>query len=90
MFVLKGVLLGLGLFGICLVIYIVGMTRFLTKGTPAPAPGTTIGIDFVTMLRHNHWALVVLLRLLARGRRVSRRSPIVLLSPTTAVDSVGL
>ena len=37
MFVLKGILLGLGLFGICLAIYVIGMTRFLMKGTPSPA-----------------------------------------------------
>jgi hypothetical protein len=39
MFVLKGILLGLGLFGICLAIYVVGMTRLLLKGAPTPAPG---------------------------------------------------
>jgi hypothetical protein len=67
MFVLKGILLGLGLFGICLAIYVVGMTRLLLKGAPTPAPGTAIGIDFVTMLRHNHWMLVALLACIMLG-----------------------
>lgn len=58
MFILKGILLGLGLFGICLAIYVIGMTRFLMKGTPSPTPGIAIGTDFVTMLQHNHWVLV--------------------------------
>ena len=43
MFVLKGILLGLGLFGICLAIYVVGIARLLLKGAPTPAPGTAIG-----------------------------------------------
>jgi hypothetical protein len=67
MFMLKGVLLGLGLFGVCLVIYVIGMTRFLLKGTPAPAPGTAIGIDFVTMLQHNPWFFVALLACIMLG-----------------------
>jgi hypothetical protein len=67
MFVLKGILLGLGLFGICLAIYVIGMTRFLMKGTPPPAPGTVIGIDFVTMLQHKHWVFVALLASIMLG-----------------------
>jgi hypothetical protein len=67
MFILKGVLLGIGLFGICLAIYVVGMTRFLLKGTPPPAPGTAIGIDFITMLQHNDWVLVALLACIMLG-----------------------
>ena len=67
MFVLKGILLGLGFFGICLVIYVVGMTRFLLKGTPPPPPGTAIGIDFITRLQHNHWVFVALLACIMLG-----------------------
>jgi hypothetical protein len=67
MFVLKGILLGLGLFGICLAIYVIRMTRFLLKGTPASAPGTAIGIDFVTIIQHNHWVLVALLACIMLG-----------------------
>lgn len=55
------------MFGVYLAIYIVGMTRFLVKGTPRPAPGTAIGIDFVTMLQHNHWVLVALLACIMLG-----------------------
>jgi hypothetical protein len=66
MFVLKGILLGLGLFGICLAIYVVGMTRFILKNAP-PAPGTVVGIDFVTMLRHNNYVLIGLVGCLMLG-----------------------
>jgi hypothetical protein len=67
MFILKGVLLGLGLFGICLVIYVIGMTRLMLNNTPLPAPGTAIGIDFVTMLQHNPWFLVALVACIMLG-----------------------
>jgi hypothetical protein len=67
MFIIKGVLLGLGLFGVCLTIYIVGMTRLIVKDTPQPAPGTVIGIDFVTMLQHNPWVPIALLACIMLG-----------------------
>ena len=67
MFVLKAILVGLGLFGICLLIYVIGMTRFLTEGTPPPAPGTAIGIDFVTMVQRNPWFFVALLACIMLG-----------------------
>jgi hypothetical protein len=80
MFILKGVLLGIGMFGIGVAIYVTAMTRLLMKDTPAH-PGTVIGIDFVTMLQHNHlcsshcWpALRWDFQLSARGRRASRPS----------------
>jgi hypothetical protein len=60
------VLLGLGLFGVCLAIYVAGMTRFILKNAP-PAPGTVLGIDFVTMLRHNQWFLIALLGCIMLG-----------------------
>ena len=75
MFVLKGILLGLGLFGICVVIYVIGMTRFILKGTPAPAPGTTVGIDLTTMLGHNHWVLVALLACIMLGLSIAGSWP---------------
>ena len=67
MFPLKGILLGLGLFGVCLAIYVIGMRRLIMKDTPPPAPGTTIGIDFVTMLQHNPWFFVALVACIMLG-----------------------
>jgi hypothetical protein len=60
MFMLKGILLGAGLFGICLVIYVVGMTRFILKGAPQLPPGTSVGIDFIAMLRNSHWLIALI------------------------------
>jgi hypothetical protein len=66
MFILKGFALGLVQFGICLAIYITCMTRFILKNAP-PSPGTTVGIDFVTILRHNHWFIVALVACIMLG-----------------------
>lgn len=67
MFVLKGILLGLGLFGVCLAVYVIGMTRFILKDAPPQPPGTAVGIDFITMLQHNHWFFVALLACIMLG-----------------------
>jgi hypothetical protein len=32
-----------------------------------PPPGTVIGIDFITMLQHNHWFFVALLACIMLG-----------------------
>ena len=37
------------------------------KGTPELAPCTAIGIDFATMLQHDHWVLVALLGKIIAG-----------------------
>jgi hypothetical protein len=64
MFVLKGFFLGLGIFGIALAIYITAMTRFVLKTAPS---GATVGIDFLTMFKHNPWIVVALFACVALG-----------------------
>jgi hypothetical protein len=67
MFVLKGISVGLGMFALAFAIYITAMTRFLLKGS-APHPGTVVGIDLVTVVRHSGvWFIVAILACMGLG-----------------------
>jgi hypothetical protein len=50
---IKGVGLGIAMFGAGLVVYMTAMLRFLAKGQPALPPGTTVGFDFITFFQHS-------------------------------------
>lgn len=80
MFILKGVLLGIGMFVVGLVAYIIGMTNFLTQGDP-PHPGT-IGIDLVSIIQHSYsWFLLGLLGCIALGISIIALWPTRVLAP---------
>ena len=65
MFIVKGLLLGAGLFIIGLIVYTVAYVR--TLKFPEPVPGQQVGVDLVTLYQHNPWLLVALIACLALG-----------------------
>jgi hypothetical protein len=65
MVILKGIGLGLVLFGVTLAIYITAFTRFVMQNA-GPSAGV-VGIDFVSALKHNPAILAAFLACVALG-----------------------
>lgn len=71
MFIVKGIGLGFGMFLMGLALYIASEIRFTMKNFPPPPKGSTIGIDFVTLIQHNStWFLMALVACLLLGTSI--------------------
>jgi hypothetical protein len=67
MWILKGLLLGLAMFGCGLAIYVPAMMREITKGQPV-SPGQSVGVDVLSLYHiFQPWIFIAFVATLALG-----------------------